>query len=51
MRDLENEGSAGQRKYQNGQGLKILTPNQMLNRLPNSLEQLEAGKTSEITLK
>ena len=32
---------------QRGQGLKILTPNQMLNRLPLSLAQLNAGNNSE----
>ena len=32
---------------QKGQGLKILTPNQMLSRLPISLAQLEAGNNSE----
>ena len=30
-------------KYQKGQGLKILTPNQMLSRLPVSLRQIKAG--------
>ena len=30
-----------------GQGLKILTPDQMLNRLPISLAQLKAGNNSE----
>ena len=30
-----------------GQGIKILTPNQMLNRLPISLAQLQAGNNSE----
>ena len=30
-----------------GQGLKILTPNQMLSRLPISLSQLKAGNNSE----
>ena len=29
-----------------GQGIKILTPNQMLRRLPISLAQLEAGNNS-----
>ena len=29
-----------------GQGLKILTPQQMLNRLPNALAQLQAGNNS-----
>ena len=32
---------------QSGQGLKILTPNQMLSRLPNSLAHLKAGYNSE----
>ena len=32
---------------QQGKGLKILTPNQMLNRLPIALAQLEAGNNSE----
>ena len=32
---------------QQGKGLKILTPNQMLSRLPISLAQLNAGNNSE----
>ena len=32
---------------QQGQGLKILTPNQMLSRLPISLAQLKTGNNSE----
>ena len=32
---------------QSGKGLKILTPNQMLSRLPISLAQLNAGNNSE----
>ena len=32
---------------QQGQGIKILTPNQMLNRLPIFLAQLQAGNNSE----
>ena len=32
---------------ESGQGLKILTPNQMLSRLPISLVQLKAGNNSE----
>ena len=32
---------------QPGKGLKILTPNQMLNRLPISLAELNAGNNSE----
>ena len=33
-------------KIQSGQGLKYLTPNQMLSKLPTSLEQLKAGNNS-----
>ena len=42
MLDLENEQSATK-----GQGLKILTPNQMLSRLPIPLVQLKAGNNFE----
>ena len=34
-------------QVQKGQGLKILSPNQMLSRLPISLAQVEAGNNSE----
>ena len=34
-------------KIQSGQGIKILTPNQMLSRLPIALAQLNAGNNSE----
>ena len=34
-------------RQQKGQGLKILTPDQMLNRLPIFLAQLNAGNNSE----
>ena len=47
MPDLESEKSAGQRRIKKGQGLKILTPDQMLSRLPITLAQLKAGNTSE----
>ena len=47
MPDLECEKSAEQRRKQKGQGLKILTTNQMLSRLPISLAQLKAGNNSE----
>ena len=46
MPDLDSEESAAQKKNQQGQGLKILTPNQMLNRLPIYLAQLKAGNNS-----
>ena len=42
MSDLESEVSATEEK-----GLKILTPNEMLCRLPVSLAQLKAGNNSE----
>ena len=35
------------RQNQQGKGLKILTPDQMLSRLPISLAQLKAGNNSE----
>ena len=47
MPDLENEEFAPQRRNQQGQGLKILTPNQMLSRLPISLAQIKSGNNSE----
>ena len=43
MPELESEESVEQR----GQGLKILTPSQMLSRLPITLAQLKAGNNSE----
>ena len=47
MSDLENEESAAQIRNQQGKGLKILTPSQMLSRLPISLAPLKAGNNSE----
>ena len=35
------------KQNQEGQGIKILTPNQMLSRLPIFLAQLQAGNNSE----
>ena len=35
------------KQNQQGTGLKILTPNQMLSRLPTTLAQLKAGNNSE----
>ena len=37
-------------KEQEGTGPKILTPNQMLKRLPIALAQIKAGNNSEILL-
>ena len=42
--DLDREESAEKKEWK---GLKILTPNQMLSRLPISLAQLKAGNNSE----
>ena len=39
-----------QAKQQEGTGLKILTPNQMLKRLPIGLAQTKAGNNSESLL-
>ena len=47
MPDLESEESAVLRRNQQGKGLKILTPNQILSRLPISLAQLKAGNNLE----
>ena len=47
MPELESEESAAERKNQQGEGVKILTPNQMLSRLPIFLAQLQAGNNSE----
>ena len=35
------------KKNQRGEGLKILTPSQMLSGLPNTLAKLKAGNNSE----
>ena len=47
MPELESEESAPERRNEQGKGVKILTPNQMLSRLPISLAQLKAGNNSE----
>ena len=43
MPKLESEESAVKRRNQPGNGLKVLTPDQMLSRLPISLAQIKAG--------
>ena len=43
----ENLNLNGQVQKQRGLGLKILTPDQMLSRLPTILGQLNAGNNSE----
>ena len=47
MPELESEESAAKRRNQPGQGLKILTPDQMLSRLPINLAQLKGGNNSQ----
>ena len=47
MLEFESEEFAAQRKNQQGKGLKILTPDQMLNTLPFLLAQLNAGNNSK----
>ena len=47
MSELENEESAAERRNQEGKGIKILTPNQMLSRLSISLAQSKAENNSE----
>ena len=47
MPDLDSEESAEQRRNQQGKGLKILTLNKMLSRLPTSLAQLKARNNPE----
>ena len=45
MSPLETEESAAQK--QKGQGLKIMTPKQIITRLPILLAQLKSGNNSE----
>ena len=47
MPELESQESVEQRRNQQGKDLKILTPNQMLGRLPIYLAQLRPGNNSE----
>ena len=47
MSELESEESAAKRRSQQGQGLEILKPDQMLSRLPINLAQLKAGNNSQ----
>ena len=47
MPELESQESAVERRNQQGQGLKILTLDQMLNRLLIILSQLKAGNNSQ----
>ena len=47
MPELESEESAAERRNKLGEGLKILTPDEMLSRLPITLAHLKAGNNSE----
>ena len=47
MHELKSEESAAERRSQQGQGLKILTQDQMLSRLPITSAQLKAGNNSQ----
>ena len=47
MHELESEESAEQRRNQLGQGLKIMTPDQMLSRLPITLAQSKVGNNPQ----
>ena len=54
MKFIEDYGSmileAKRQAKQESEGLKILTPNQMLKRLPIALAQIKAGNNSESLL-
>ena len=47
MPELESEEPAGETRNQQGQGLKILIPDQILSRLAITLAQLKAGNNSQ----
>ena len=47
MPDLETEESSEQRRKQQGQGVRVLTPKQMISRLPIFLGQLRARNNSQ----
>ena len=47
MPELESEEYAEQRRNQKAEGCKILTPSQIISRLPITLAQLKAGNNSE----
>ena len=47
MPELESEEFAAERRNIEGKGLKILTPDQMLSRLPITLAQLKVGNNSQ----
>ena len=48
MPELKSEESAAQRRNKSEQGLKILTPNQILSRLLISLAQLKVENSQKL---
>ena len=51
MLELESKEFAAEKRNIEGKGVKILTPDQMLSRLPITLAQLKAGNNSQKKLK
>ena len=47
MPELESKESAAERRKHEVRGLRILTPDQMLGRLPITIAQLKAGNNSQ----
>ena len=47
MPELESKESAAERRKHEVRGLRILTPDQMLGRLPITIAQLKAGNNSK----
>ena len=47
MLELESKEFAAEKRNIEGKGVKILTPDQMLSRLPITLAQLKAGNNSQ----
>ena len=47
MPELEGKEYAVEKRDHQGQGMKILTPDQMLSRLPITLAQVKAGNNSQ----
>ena len=47
MPELESEESKAERRNQQGQGLKVLTQDQMVSRLPITVAQLKAVNYSQ----
>ena len=48
--EYTSRASEARRQAKQGRGLKILTPNQMLKRLPIALARIKAGNNSESSL-